>query len=141
MFKAGERVIHHRYGKGGLVYSESHHYPLLYISDAHNGHRCTLLVDGREHENDLYQSIFYKEQTFDMSKPEPEIGTWGYFWDSNEDSCALWAELCEIDNARPQKYKRKELNRLGGWYINFSTDIPPHIKELMNVDNVETEKK
>ena len=136
MFKAGERVIHHRFGEGGLVYSESHLYPLLYISDAHNGHRCTLLVDGREHENDLYPSIFYKEQTFDMSKPEPEIGTWGYFWDDDNVYRAIFAQLSGIRQHSPC-YGLKSV----GFYSNFSPDIPPHIKELMNVDNVETEKK
>ena len=130
MFKAGERVIHHRFGEGGLVYSESHQYPLLYISDAHNGHRCTLLVDGREHETDLYPSIFYKEQTFDMSKPEPEIGTWGYFWNDENHKSVHFAQLTKIVNA-PYPY----LDNEGGDSKHFSPDIPPHIKELMNGNN------
>lgn len=136
MFKAGEKVIHHRYGEGvlGVSIIQSSH-PLIFIANKSNL-SCTLTIEGREGIHDLYPSIYYVPQTLDMSKPEPEIGTWGYFWDEPH-PCAIFSQLFEINNESPYKYRRKTAGCARRGYINFSPEIPSHIKKLMDKTNNE----
>ena len=132
MFKAGERVWHSRKGWGVLKEGEVNSvYPLWFIPDS-NGLNCGLLNDGYEKVDDLFPSIFYKPQTFDMSKPEPKIGTWGYFWDDCEKDLSFGKLVGKVEGLnRYVMYSFKGTVM----YAHFSPDIPPHIKELMNGTN------
>ena len=130
MFNAGERVWHIRYGWGVLTESNINpKYPLNFTAQG-VPHLATLTLHGFELHTDINPSIFYKEQTFDMSKPEPEIGTWGYFWDEEFHKSAHLAQLTKIVD---DVYRYWDLD--GGESKHFSPDIPPHIKELMNGNN------
>ena len=130
MFKAGERVWHSRMGWGELLDNmPNDDYPLLFRPDAKLGSEL-VTFEGYEVADDLFPIIFYKEQTLDMSKPEPEIGTWGYFWDEEFHKSAHLAQLTKIVDA---VYRYWDLD--GGESKHFSPDIPPHIKELMNGTN------
>lgn len=131
MFKAGEKVIHHRYGEGVLSnnnQSSKEEFPLFFDSYCTC---CVLTSDGKQHKDDLYPSIYYVPQTLDMSKPEPEIGTWGYFWDEGYITCNFGKLIAIVD----KKYKYEASYHHKGpklMYQHFSPEIPPHIKELMN---------
>lgn len=129
MFKAGERVWHLMFGWGVLEESSNDVYPLSFRSDTGilSG---TFNNDGKEHVRNINPTIFYKEQTLDMSKPEPEIGTWGYFWDDVAGTC-VYGQLKDITDCE-HKYKTRYSLTIMPSYKNFSPEIPPHIKELMN---------
>lgn len=129
MFKAGERVWHIMFGWGVLQESSNIAYPLSFRSDSGiiSG---TYTTDGKYHPTNINPSIFYKEQIFDMSKPEPEIGTWGYFW-FDESMLCIFGKLVATSDS---DYKYCAQHTLGhsANYKHFSPEIPPHIKELMN---------
>jgi len=126
MFKAGERVWHIWFGWGVLEESSNDVYPLSFRSDT-GVLSGTFNNDGKEHISNINPTIFYKEQTFDTSKPEPAIGTWGYFWDDEDSAAVAFSQLSKII-ASQAKYA----TIIGLSWTHFSTEIPPHIKELMN---------
>ena len=132
MFKAGERVWHIRYGWGVLRESNiNSKFPLNFTTDG-VPYLATLTLHGFEMNTDINPVIFYKEQTFDISKPEPEIGTWGYFWDDCEKDLSFGKLVGKVEGLnRYVMYSFKGTVM----YAHFSPDIPPHIKELMNGTN------
>lgn len=131
MFKAAERVWHIRRGWGVLEQNSNHEYPFRFRSDE-GVLAGTYTNDGRFHINDINPSIFYKEQKLDMSKPEPAIGTWGYFWDDYTLDLCTFGKLRDIVDDT-HKYIAECLKKgITPMYMNFSPEIPPHIKELMN---------
>lgn len=129
MFKAGERVWHLMFGWGVLEENRNDAYPLRFRSDTGilSG---TYTNDGKFHTANINPSIFYKEQKLDMSKPEPAIGTWGYFWDDGEVEVCTFSKLTRIDNCKNKYILTDREDEY--MYQHFSPEIPPHIKELMN---------
>jgi hypothetical protein len=123
-FKPGQRAwcsLYDAWGtvrKCGLI-----DHPLEWIGDEGGLTKC-VTMDGKDEPRHKMPILFHREQTFDFSEPEPEIGTWGYFWDIGADCLIFGAYAGKTPTGR-------HLLRGGNSYINFSTGLPEHIKKMM----------
>lgn len=127
MFKPGDKAWHPQYGDG-LVHENTQHktviQPLYYLADEGQADYIFIFPNGKAHESDLNPVIFHKEQKFDLSEPEPEIGTWGYFWDEGISYGVILSKLTG-------KYGRLFVSLSGDKHDNFSPSLPQHIKDMM----------
>lgn len=77
-------------------------------------------------EYNLTEGGFTSVTDFD----KPEIGDFGYFWDSEDKDLVVLSKLIFIDNSSCLKY-RINMNSTGGFF-NFSKEIPQWFADRMN---------
>lgn len=122
MFKPGDKAWNPRYGWGIVKVSTMQKDKPIYFG-AGPFASDPMYPDGRYRKEDINPDIFHKEQKFDLSEPEPEIGTWGYFWDEVNEYCYFG----QFDGKTGNTHIMKGF----GIMLRFSPSLPQHIKDMM----------
>ena len=126
-FKKEQRAWSSHFGWGTIYHIlDDSDYPVKYIADLDNI-TVSYLADGREFKNDLFPTLFHKEQKLDLGEPEIEIGTLGYFWHDGTVHCATLGLYGGLTT--PSK---KHIIKDGHYYWdNFCAypELPPQFKK------------